>query len=307
MANVSDSNPLKEQVRAFWNEQSCDTQVATSEKFSGAYFDEIESFRYFDQPYIHSFAQFSRYHGKRVLEVGFGAGTDFIQWLRSGAIASGIDLTQEALDNLSHRIDVYKLPRPEKIMVADAENLPFESNSFDLGYSFGVLHHSPNTERAVSELIRVTRPGGEIKIMLYNRRCIYVFNNWVKYAFLRGRPWKSMAWVMWNHFESIGTKGYTRTELKKWFAALPLQSIHIHTEITAADVLSSSAFPPLNEIYRGLLRLSGQKYGWHPAHYVERGAAARRQHGRESAGGRVLITGNPFGHYHCITARKLNE
>src|SRR5713101_9630111 len=98
---------LKAQVKEFWNRQSCDTQVAKAARLSKAYFDEIEAFRFRDQPFIHSFAQFSRYRGKRVLEVGFGAGTDFIQWLRAGAIATGIDLTQEAMDNLTHRIAVY--------------------------------------------------------------------------------------------------------------------------------------------------------------------------------------------------------
>src|SRR6185503_9615208 len=154
---------LKEEVRRFWDRQSCDTQNASGEKFSLEYFQEIERIRYFDQPFIHSFAQFTRYHGKSVLEVGFGAGTDFIQWLRAGAQASGIDLTPEALDNLTHRIAAYQLPAPEQIMVADAAQLPFESNSFDLAYSFGVLHHSPYCERAVTELVRVVQPGGEIK------------------------------------------------------------------------------------------------------------------------------------------------
>src|SRR5438477_4688792 len=103
---MPDPNPdnVKEQVRDFWNQQSCDTHVAKAAKFSKEYFEEIEAYRYHDQPFIHSFAQFSRYHGKKVLEVGFGAGTDFIQWLRAGAIANGIDLTAEALDNLTHRI-----------------------------------------------------------------------------------------------------------------------------------------------------------------------------------------------------------
>src|ERR1039458_9240424 len=86
---------LKESVRDFWNVQSCDTQVARSEKFTREYFEEIESFRYFDQPFIHAFAQFTRYRGKKVLEVGFGAGTDFIQWLRAGAAATGIELRSE--------------------------------------------------------------------------------------------------------------------------------------------------------------------------------------------------------------------
>src|SRR5213593_5199475 len=109
---------LKAQVRTFWDQGSCDTQVAQSSKFSKDYFEEIETYRYFDQPFIHSFAQFSRYRDKRVLEVGFGAGTDFIQWLRSGARANGVDLTAEALANLTHRISVYHLPQPESIQVA---------------------------------------------------------------------------------------------------------------------------------------------------------------------------------------------
>src|SRR3954454_15486945 len=237
---------LKARVRDFWNELSCDTQVAAAEKFSLPYFEQIEAFRYRDQPFIHAFAQFTRYHRKRVLEVGFGAGTDFIQWLRAGAQASGIDLTPEALENLSHRIAAYQLPAPEQIAVGDAENLPFPSDSFDLGYSFGVLHHSPDTEKAIAELVRVVRPGGEIKIMLYNRHSIHTFNHWMKYAFLRGKPWKSFQWVMFNHMESVGTKGYTRTELKRWLSGLPLAAVHLHTELTAGDWLSASAFGPLN-------------------------------------------------------------
>src|SRR5438552_442510 len=145
---LKESPALKSEVKAFWNRQSCDTAVAPSEKFTREYFEEVERWRYTDQPFIHSFAQFSRYHGKRVLEVGFGAGTDFIQWLRAGALASGIDLTEEALTHLNHRIRIYDLPAPECLKVTDAENLPFPSDSFDLGYSWGVLHHTPDTKKA---------------------------------------------------------------------------------------------------------------------------------------------------------------
>src|SRR5213593_3907579 len=105
--NTTESESLKMQVREFWNRARCDTHGAACGKLSRAYVEGIENYRYFDQPFIHSFAQFSRYHGKKVLEVGFGAGTDFIQWLRVGARASGIDLTQEAYENLSNRIRAY--------------------------------------------------------------------------------------------------------------------------------------------------------------------------------------------------------
>jgi ubiquinone/menaquinone biosynthesis C-methylase UbiE len=254
---------LKSEVKAFWNRQSCDTDQARSEKFSLEYFEEIERFRYTDQPFIHSFAQFTRYHGKKVLEVGFGAGTDFIQWLRAGARASGIDLTEEALENLRHRVHIYNLPSPERMEVGDAENLPFASDSFDLGYSFGVLHHSPDTEKALGELVRVVRPGGEIKVMLYNRRSIWTFNLWVRQALFKGRPWKSFTWVLWHHMESVGTKGYTRREIHRMLAGLPLNQIRIQTETTGMDhVIASKWFRFMNPFYRLLARLSGKRLGF---------------------------------------------
>jgi SAM-dependent methyltransferase len=254
---------LKSEVKEYWERQSCDTDQARSTKFSLQYFEEIENWRYNDQPFIHSFAQFTRYHGKRVIEVGFGAGTDFVQWLRAGAVASGVDLTQEGLENLRHRIEIYRLPAPERIEVADAEHLPFDSGYFDLGYSFGVLHHSPDTERAISELVRVVRPGGQIKIMLYNRHSIWAFNLWARHALLRGRPWKSLAWALWNHMESIGTKGYTRAEVRQMLARLGLKDITIRTETTGIDhVIASKAFRFLNPFYRLLARLSNRKLGF---------------------------------------------
>jgi ubiquinone/menaquinone biosynthesis C-methylase UbiE len=298
---------LKARVRDYWNQQSCDTQVAQSAKFSREYFEEIERFRYFDQAFIHSFAQFTRYHGKQVLEVGFGAGTDFIQWLRAGAKLSGIDLTLEGLANVQHRISAYGLPEPETLRVADAENLPFPENTFDLGYSFGVLHHSPNTERALAELVRVVKPGGEIKVMLYNRRCIYAVSLWIKHALLRGKPWKNLRWVMWNHLESIGTKGYTPAEIIRILSRLGMSHLHIHTDITAADWLSASALPPLNWCFRAAIRLAGHRYAWRPTHYVARITDAPGKNKLVvpiQSANQVLLTGNPLGFFHCIRAAK---
>ena len=258
----SSAESLKAEVKAYWNRQSCETDQAHSPKFSREYFEEIERSRYSTQPFIHAFAQFPRYHGKRVLEVGFGAGTDFIQWLRSGAIASGIDLTEEALANLTHRIEVYGLPPPESIQVADAENLPFASDSFDLGYSWGVLHHTPDTPKAVRELVRVVRPGGEIKIMLYNRRSLNAWISWVKFALLKGRPWKSIRWVMWNHQESISTTTYTRSEIMSLFTSLGLRDIQVTAWMMRTDYTRLTGGFIFRPFVRAFLAMTEPWLGW---------------------------------------------
>jgi ubiquinone/menaquinone biosynthesis C-methylase UbiE len=298
----SDAEKLKAEVREFWNQQSCDTQVTAQRRFSREYFEEIESFRYLDQPFVHSFAQFARYHGKKVLEVGFGAGTDFVQWLRAGALASGVDLTQEALDNVRHRIKAYELPPPERIQVADAEHLPFEPNTFDLGYSFGVLMLAPDTERAIKELVRVVVPGGEIKIMLYNRHSVYAFNVWVKQALARGKPWKSLRWALWNHVESLGTKGYTRRELRQMLSQLPLREVRVRTELPAGEYMCASAFKPLNWLYRVAIRMAGYRPAYPVTGYNR--ALVERHKPRE---GVIEFSGNPLGFFHCISARKTND
>jgi ubiquinone/menaquinone biosynthesis C-methylase UbiE len=300
--NPKPPEELKEAVHDYWNRQSCGTYATNADKYTVPYFEDIEAYRYREQAYIHEFAQFTRYHGKRVLEVGFGAGTDFIQWLRAGAIASGIDLTQEAVDNLSHRIAVYQLPQPEQIGVGDAENLQFADNTFDLGYSFGVLHHSPNTERAIGELVRVVKPGGDVKIMVYNKNCICAFKLWVKYALLRGRPWKSLYWAMWNHMESLGTKSYNRAELKRIFTALPLENIRIHTYVTSADYMAFSAFKPLNLLMRAILACAGNRQPWRREDYQFAAADGSTPKTKPRTG--VEFTGNPFGFFVCITATK---
>ncbi len=262
---MQESPGLKAEVKAFWNQRSCDTVFASSEKFSRSYFEEIESWRYSTQPFIHSLAQFTRYRGKRVLEVGFGAGTDFIQWLRAGALVSGVDLTEEALANLTERIRIYDLPPPVSIQVADAENLPFPSNTFDLGYSWGVLHHTPNTEQAVAELVRVVRPGGEIKLMLYNRHSLYAAKCWLKFALLRGRPWRSLRWVLWHHVESLGTKAYTRREVSRMLAPLGLNDIRMETFVAPGDRIERTTLPCRlgNAMLGVVVALSGNQFGWY--------------------------------------------
>lgn len=227
---------LKKEVCDYWNEQVCGSQTTDKAKYSKEYFDEIENHRYLVESEILSFAQFANFSGKKVLEVGIGAGTDFTQWVRAGAKAYGIDLTSEAIEHVNRRLAIYGL-KAEEVRVADCEALPYESNSFDLVYSWGVIHHTPNTQKALGEIIRVTRSGATCKIMIYNRHSLYAFYLWARKALLMGRPWKSFSWCIYNFMESTGTKAFTKKEVALMLASLPVEGIRIQPVLTYYDKL----------------------------------------------------------------------
>lgn len=227
---------LKQRVYQYWSKASCGTEFIGEQKFSPAYFQAIEDFRYSIEPEIHAFAQFTLFHNKKVLEVGVGAGTDFVQWVRAGAQAYGIDLTDEAIENTRHRLSLAGLGAHE-LRVADAEALPYADNSFDLVYSWGVIHHSPDTAGCLKEIIRVTKPGGVIKIMVYNRHSLFAFYRYLSAAVMRGRPLRRIKSVLYNYQESHGTKAYTFKELRTMLAPYPVAITQLKATVTNHDLL----------------------------------------------------------------------
>lgn len=252
---------LKGQIKEYWNGEICGTGVASSEKYSRQYFDEIEDSRYTKEPEVFSFAQFTRFRGQKVLEVGIGAGTDFIQWVRAGAKAYGIDLAEESVEHVRNRLRIYGLSA-EEVRVADAEDLPYSDNTFDLAYSWGVIHHTPDTIEALKEIIRVTRVGGTIKIMVYNRRSLNAFRTYLRFGLLRGNIFKSVSWVLYHHMESIGTKAFTIQEMKNILADCPVHIKNISAKVTKYDLLwdRSALFRFISYI---LACLSGfHRIGW---------------------------------------------
>jgi glycosyltransferase involved in cell wall biosynthesis/ubiquinone/menaquinone biosynthesis C-methylase UbiE len=252
---------LKDQIKEYWNKEICGTGVASSKKYSRQYFDEIEDSRYTKEPEVFPFAQFTRFRGQKVLEVGVGAGTDFIQWVRAGAKAYGIDLAEESVEHVRNRLRVYGLSA-EEVRVADAENLPYPDNTFDLVYSWGVIHHTPDTIKALKEIIRVTRIGGIIKIMVYNRRSLNAFRTYLRFGLLKGRLFKSISWVLYRNMESIGTKAFTIREIENILADYPVHIRNISARVTNYDLLWNKS-PLLRFIsYVLACSLGFQKTGW---------------------------------------------
>lgn len=227
---------LKKEVEGYWNAGSCGTEVTQQTRYSKEYFEEIEDFRYRIEPEIFSFAQFTRFHGKKLLEVGVGAGSDFLQWVRAGTHATGIDLTHEAIYNVQERLKLYGLSA-EELKVADAENLPFKANSFDVVYSWGVIHHSPNTPQCLAEIIRVTKPGGTIKVMVYNRRSLFALYRYLLAGLFKGKPFQSFSKILWNYQESPGTKAYTFAEVRKMIEPHSVDLIELKATVSQHDLL----------------------------------------------------------------------
>ena len=94
-------------------------------------------------------------------------------------------------------------------------------------YSWGVIHHSPDTVKALEEIVRVTKPKGEIKIMIYNRYSVTAFWVWVRNCLLKGKIWKSITYAVANYVESPGTKAYTKSEAKELFLSMPVSYTHL--------------------------------------------------------------------------------
>lgn len=257
----NNSNDLKHEVRLYWNQEACGTWFTDKEKYTKEYFEEIEKSRYEIQPEIHPFAEFDKYQGKRLLEVGVGAGTDFLQWIRGGALGYGLDLTDEAIAHVHHRLEIYGL-KAEQLIVSDSENLPFDDDFFDVVYSWGVIHHTPNTEKALNEIIRVLKPNGIAKIMVYHRHSVLAYLFWVKHALLKFKPTLSIADVLWHNMESIGTKAYTVKELKSMLNQPNVEILEIKPVLTYYDKLQR-----FNFIFRSVAKilamiLGGDKAGW---------------------------------------------
>ena len=165
MSNASDT--LKSRVRDFWQAHPCGTKFADAPEGTPLFYERVEEHRYRTEWHIPAAADFAGTRGLQVLEIGCGLGTDGAQFARAGASYTGVDLTEAAIRLARRRFEISNLPG--EFRVADAENLDFADESFDLVYSHGVLHHTPDTARAVKEIHRVLKPGGRAVVMLYHR------------------------------------------------------------------------------------------------------------------------------------------
>jgi ubiquinone/menaquinone biosynthesis C-methylase UbiE len=254
----------KQRAREQWGKDPAGAVYGGDREFGSLeFFEEVERHRYQEYaPWMHEVMGFDRYAGRRLLEVGCGMGTDLLQFARGGAICTGVDLTPRSIEISRHRFQLYGIPG--SFLVTDGERLPFPDNTFDVVYSNGVLHHTPDTAAAVQEIHRVLKPGGIAKVMLYYR---HSFNYWgeiilhrglLRGALLRGQtPEQIMGrFVEYGDDTEPLVKVYSRSQARELFQ--PFRSIDF--EINQMTRAEFHALGPL--IPEPLFRLLRERFGW---------------------------------------------
>jgi ubiquinone/menaquinone biosynthesis C-methylase UbiE len=226
----------KREVQDFWERAACGEELYLRDAGRQGYIEQARR-RYELEPYIEPFAAFGSAQGRRVLEIGVGLGADHQRFAEAGALLCGIDLTERAVAHARRRLELFGLA--SALAQGDAENLSFPDAVFDVVYTWGVIHHSPDTNRAVAEIHRVLKPGGIAKVMVYHRWSLVGYMLWVRYALLRLRPWITLNEIYANYLESPGTKAYSVSDARRWFA--DFSAVAIQTVLTHGDLLESVA------------------------------------------------------------------
>lgn len=230
MGNLNIESKSLKKVHDFWNEKSCGEVYATGDNLSQQYDNELKK-RYELEPYIEDFAKFESFRDLDVLEIGVGMAADHT----SIAYASpkqlwGVDLTQRAVNHTKSRFKLLGLN--SIVSVDNAENLSFEDNKFDAIYSWGVLHHSPNTKKCFDEVYRVLKPGGEAKIMIYHKYSPTGLMLWLRYGFYK---FKSLKSIYSEFLESPGTKAYSLNGAK--VLTEKFSNVELRIQICFGDLL----------------------------------------------------------------------
>ncbi len=270
MAGTFQKVPI-DAVRDFWDSRPCNIRHSDKKIGEKQYFEEVEQRKYFVEPHIPRFAEFERWKGKRVLEIGCGIGTDTMSFARAGADVTAVDLSDRSLEIARERARVFGVTNV-RFVSGNAERLreSLAVQPYDLVYSFGVIHHTPNPDAALRELRRYLAPDGTLKIMLYHRTSWKVL--WVLLKYGKGAFWKHDALIArWSEANSgcPVTYTFTRREIGKLlddtgyvvdsmfvdhiFAwSIPEYVQHRYRKVWYFRALPQSA-----------LRLLEQRFGWH--------------------------------------------
>ena len=207
-----------EKIKEFWDRRPCNIQHSPQRLGTKEYFDEVEARKYFVEPYIPRFAEFKRWKGKKVLEIGCGIGTDTINFARHGAQVTAIELSPKSLEVAQQRAKIYEVEDRICFYLGNAEELtrfvPIEK--YDLVYSFGVIHHTSRPEQIIEQIRHYMHPKSILKIMVYHRYSWKVL--WILLTYGKGKFWQLKDLIARYSEAQTGcpiTYTFTKSEMQK--------------------------------------------------------------------------------------------
>jgi len=222
---IDTGDAYKREVQNQWNNNPVGSETARSaQPHTLEWFQEVERHRYdVYAPWMRDVMEFTLHARESVLEIGGGMGTDLAQFATHGAIVTDVDLSAGHLQLAQENFRLRGLTG--RFVHHDAESLPFDDDTFDLVYSNGVIHHTPNTKRTVAEMLRVLKPGGRAIVMVYAENSLQYWRNLVWHFGLKNGDLasRSMSDIMSQTVELTGNdarplvKVYTKPRLRALF------------------------------------------------------------------------------------------
>jgi len=218
-------NEVLQEIQKYWNERIHDLEVVTHPAGTRGFFDDLDEYRFDKLRYLPAAVDFRGFKGRKLLEIGCGAGIDLVRFAEGGAEVCGVDLSETAIDLAGKNLELHGLQGDLRVMNGQA--LEFQENSFDVVYAHGVLQYTENPYEMVSESHRVLKPGGIFIAMVYNRR------GWLN---VMSRFFK----VELEHEDAPVLEKYTIREIRKMLA--PFSKVKIVPE----------RFPVKSRMHKGL-------------------------------------------------------
>ncbi len=259
-AGIETGDSYKEQAQSQWNQNPVGSHYArASQPHTLEWFLEVERHRYgVYAPWMPETMEFAKHAGHDVLEIGGGIGTDLAQFALHGAVVTDVDLAAGHLRLAEENFRRRGLQG--RFIHHDAESLPFDDRSFDVVYSNGVLHHTPNTAAVVGEIHRVLRPGGRAIVMLYAENSLHY---WRKLVWLLGIKERlleqmSMGEIMSRTVERSANDARPLVKVYTKRRAETLFNDFNRVEVLQRQLLAEELPAPL----RWTLPASERRFGW---------------------------------------------